>query len=852
MDYIKKTICIEDARTKTQGLMPYYEVGTAYDEHASEDSAYSCFYVDELDLTIASGNNGNWGQFVANPCFLIESGKTYNAMLHNYYAILNMVRNGVKLRKVSTKDGDVFVEDMDSFFLSGTCLSEVTEPESLYDYAAYDANDFQSTEIDGLREEIKKAYHYGGFEEIEDQYIVLIQDFQKFNGMANYLSGITIPEELSADTISDDELNEHSVWADYCAKVDACIGKLNVPASIYNKHIKVPKSMSCADIKGYIDWLTENKNLTENCCNARLWEDMGGDDMLDFLTEYSGMCESVMSAINSFTYAVPYIEMPILLTQNYTDIGVLTNIDGIIYDEKTKYFSGASAAESADTRPHGMFQEGIAGTGFTKEEIDAFTYPGIGVTMDQIMMGSSAHTERDIEVESLLQTLRNKKKYTDDKDNVLPGDFQNFEGENQGGKMFRCIKQGEEKFYWLVVQERTNIVPITPGSTQTTREHVLYYIFSEDSTLSKEQIKDFVNERDTKGDDPNKHFYSKMPSAPSDTCKIKESDNPDTWQTLLETNKNAMSGKIATDYYLLSPISVAEAEWRMETDNVPESVTAFTNGDGMESKDVHFSKDEVENPEKKYYRTITTCEAGIRIAETEEEENGELPFMEHFYFKVKYDNSEDKPMEIPYKSGNTANVYFHSSGGTGSNKWFIYRGDFIPSKSSISTDNNKFSVDYVIGGYFSGTSAGTFIKQVYPESGDGYHEEYILDKNHVDYVALDGVDKVPVWSNYIDFKAAAKEFYSTRYGLTRTGNTATITRLNSGEVWQSKSSALTPYDAYLTKEEYLTGFSLPPKTDVNVTVDRGGVSAFESHYKLSECNTMQDLENHGNGYFFPE
>ena len=68
-------------------------------------------------------------------------------------------------------------------------------------------------------------------------------------------------------------------------------------------------------------------------------------------------------------------------------------------------------------------------------------------------------------------------------------------------------------------------------------------------------------------------------------------------------------------------------------------------------------------------------------------------------------------------------------------------------------------------------------------------------------------------------------------------------------MWRNVLTALSASDAYLTKEEYLTGFSLPPKIDVNVTVDRGGVSAFEKHYKLSECNTMQDLVNYGNNFF---
>ena len=142
-----------------------------------------------------------------------------------------------------------------------------------------------------------------------------------------------------------------------------------------------------------------------------------------------------------------------------------------------------------------------------------------------------------------------------------------------------------------------------------------------------------------------------------------------------------------------------------------------------------------------------------------------------------------------------------------------------------------------------------FLRQVkYIGSGDVYYEKYTIQSGHVDYVALDGVDNVPIYSDYIDFDGAAKEFYSPRYNLYRTGNTANIVSAATGDVWRKEFA----YDAYLTKEDYLTNFSLPPKVDVNVTIDRGGVSAFEKHYKLSECNTMQDLVNYGNHYFFPE
>ena len=141
MDYIKRTICLEGARTRTQGLMPYYEFSTANN---------SIVYVDE------DNNNGNWGQFVANPKFLNDKNKTYETMLRNYYTLLNMVRNGVKLRKVSTKENEImFTEDLGAFTWNNTskCFEGGEEPEFLYEYAAYDAKDFYSTRIESNRKE---------------------------------------------------------------------------------------------------------------------------------------------------------------------------------------------------------------------------------------------------------------------------------------------------------------------------------------------------------------------------------------------------------------------------------------------------------------------------------------------------------------------------------------------------------------------------------------------------------------------------------------------------------------------------------------------------------------------------
>ena len=732
MDYIKRKICLEGARTRTQGLMPYYEFGTG-----------------NRELVSADGPNGNWGQFVANPCFLANEGKTYETMLRNYYSILNMVRSGVKLRKVETKGGEIiFTEDVGAFEWKGECFSGGTEPNYLYEYAAYDAENFTSVQIDSLREETRNIYRTTIQDKDKHNFIVLIKDYEKFQKYASYFDVVTIPSSVTDKTIGTDV---HKKWADYCEIVDDLIGNIKVPASIFNKHIKVPKTMPCAVVEGYKEWLENYQSLSADCCNMRLWEDMGGEDMLDFLSGYGDVCKEKREKIEAIDsgYSIPYIEIPLLIRQNYTDVGVLTNIDGVEYDETI-----SGAVRSNSTRPHGYMSANTEyeECGLTEYDIALLVHSGVGLCIDQIVMGSKTYehptteeyetnpsdytdengfTKYPIEVESLLWTLRDKKKYTDDKDNVLPGLFQKFT--NPAGQMYACVKSG--------------------------------------GTWEMKQLE----------------------QKPAD-CK---------------------------------------------------------NGDGLFSQDVaeggtrYPDSDDFRTAAGNLYRTITTPSAGIRIAETEEEETGiQAPNYYHYFFMVKYDNSPESPMTIPYKKGNTANVYLVQSGTSGGTDW-VYRGDFI---DTISSGNSVFEATYVIGGYYSGDSRGNFISPV-TGTGDIYREKYTLQEEHVDYVALDGVDNVPVYSDYIDFDGAAKEFYSPRYGLYRTGNTANIISATSGEFWVKKDDGSYANDAYLAKEEYLTAFSLPPKVDVNVTIDRGGVSAFEKHYKLSECNTMQDLTNYGNNFF---
>lgn len=53
----------------------------------------------------------------------------------------------------------------------------------------------------------------------------------------------------------------------------------------------------------------------------------------------------------------------------------------------------------------------------------------------------------------------------------------------------------------------------------------------------------------------------------------------------------------------------------------------------------------------------------------------------------------------------------------------------------------------------------------------------------------------------------------------------------------------------ITKEEYLMNIIDEPKVNNDVFIERGNTSVIDRHVRLSEIDTMEDLELYGNGYF---
>lgn len=177
-----------------------------------------------------------------------------------------------------------------------------------------------------------------------------------------------------------------------------------------------------------------------------------------------------------------------------------------------------------------------------------------------------------------------------------------------------------------------------------------------------------------------------------------------------------------------------------------------------------------------------------------------------YYFYVKYKNDENNPMTIPFTSGNGITD-------------ITYDSDFV-----------TFEYSY---------------------NDIQYKETYKYNTGQTMTINLDGFENIDIYYNKIDYEFTQQTIYNKHYGVEREGNLADIISYNVADVW-GKDGSMSEYtvNTPIFKEEYLLGISSTFKADVNVTINRGNAAAFERHFKLSECNTMEDLEVMGNGQFF--
>ena len=234
--------------------------------------------------------------------------------------------------------------------------------------------------------------------------------------------------------------------------------------------------------------------------------------------------------------------------------------------------------------------------------------------------------------------------------------------------------------------------------------------------------------------------------------------------------------------------------------------------------------------EKKYKNvTIVSCIDSLV---------GECNVGDIFYVYARYNNgrinpNEDSidilnggtiiPLSIPYKTDIKLNKYTIDD-------VLIY--DKV---KDITLSDNFITINYVIG-----TIEGN-------EEKSGIHYEDVIPyrSNNVKIVPIDGVFLAELYYDEILKNEAMEDVYSNEYRLHRKALRSTLKGMEVASIWTEDLATNT----MLFTKEGMEGLQEEPKYSINLTYNRGNAAAWENHFKLSECNTLEDLENYGNNFF---
>lgn len=217
---------------------------------------------------------------------------------------------------------------------------------------------------------------------------------------------------------------------------------------------------------------------------------------------------------------------------------------------------------------------------------------------------------------------------------------------------------------------------------------------------------------------------------------------------------------------------------------------------------------------------------------------------DYYYVLARFDNGRINPdticdggeirtLGIPYLLNKPQNIVSYSSG------TIVY--DVITGLNTAITDSNGEIIENIIEiSYAKGVTSGNV-----ENTGIHYTERLTYIPNNFKTVMIDGLYRAELYYDIIDNSTNKKTVYSPEYRLEREVITSTIDKMEIGTLWTESDSV----SAMLFTREGTEGLQESPKEDINLIYNRGNAAAWENHFKLSECNTMEDLVNYGNNFF---
>lgn len=210
-----------------------------------------------------------------------------------------------------------------------------------------------------------------------------------------------------------------------------------------------------------------------------------------------------------------------------------------------------------------------------------------------------------------------------------------------------------------------------------------------------------------------------------------------------------------------------------------------------------------------------------------------------YYIMARYDNGIMQPknvrgdgativsMKIPYKVDEPQNIVSYEDG-------------TITYDKIISTTNIEGANKMIIK-YAKGITSGDTEEQ----SGIHYEETLYYSENNLAKVPIDGIYMADLYYDVLGDDSEKTSVYSEEFRKHRLVRKAKITGMEVGTQWTKENAV----NAMLFTKDGYEGLQEEPKYDINLLYNRGNAAAWENHFKLSECNTMEDLVNYGNNFF---
>lgn len=210
-----------------------------------------------------------------------------------------------------------------------------------------------------------------------------------------------------------------------------------------------------------------------------------------------------------------------------------------------------------------------------------------------------------------------------------------------------------------------------------------------------------------------------------------------------------------------------------------------------------------------------------------------------YYIMARYDNGIMRPknvrgdgativsMKIPYKVNEPQNIVSYEDG--------TITYDKIISATNIE-GANKMIIKYA-----KGITSGDTEEQ----SGIHYEETLYYSENNLAKVPIDGIYMADLYYDVLGDDSEKTSVYSEEFRKYRLVRKAKITGMEVGTQWTEENAV----NAMLFTKDGYEGLQEEPKYDINLLYNRGNAAAWENHFKLSECNTMEDLVNYGNNFF---